>query len=114
MIGSRTVAAIAASGMTIEAVEIAVPTPKYRLMNTLSPRTTTPALTIALIALSVVASLPSILGSGSNAVVPLLIATPGTPGLSPILGGEGWRLVTASFVHLGGLHILFHMMCLCD
>jgi GlpG protein len=72
-----------------------------------------PVVTVTLIALSFAASLPLLLGGG-NSVVPLLIATPGTPGFSEILGGEVWRLITPIFVHFGFLHILFNMMWLWD
>jgi GlpG protein len=73
-----------------------------------------PVLTVTLIVLSVAASLPSILGSSANALVPLLIANPGHPGFADILNGEVWRLITPIFVHFGILHILFNMMWLWD
>jgi membrane associated rhomboid family serine protease len=76
-------------------------------------RARTPALTVTLIALSVLASLPSLLGM-PGAVAPLLIATPGSPGFSDILSGQVWRLITPIFVHFGILHILFNMMWLWD
>jgi membrane associated rhomboid family serine protease len=72
-----------------------------------------PILTVVLIALSVVASIP-ILTGGGNAVVPLLIATPGTATLAEVAHGEAWRLVTPIFIHFGVLHILFNMMWLWD
>jgi GlpG protein len=74
-------------------------------------RSRTPALTVTLIVLSVLASLPSLLGMQS-AVEPLLIAS--GPGFSDILGGQVWRLITPIFVHFGILHILFNMMWLWD
>jgi GlpG protein len=80
-------------------------------MNAIIHRGRTPALTVTLIALSVIASLPTLLGAG-GAVQPLLIAT--GPGFSDILGGQVWRLITPIFVHFGILHILFNMMWLWD
>jgi GlpG protein len=82
-------------------------------MNALTSRARSPVLTITLIALSVLASLPSLTG-GSAAFVPLLIATPGSDGFSEIMRGEVWRLLTPIFVHFGILHLLFNMMWLWD
>jgi membrane associated rhomboid family serine protease len=82
-------------------------------MNAYSPRGRVPVLTVTLIALSVAASLPSVLSPG-NTLVPLLMGRPGSPPFSDILGGEAWRLVTPIFVHFGVLHILFNMMWLWD
>jgi GlpG protein len=82
-------------------------------MSAVYGRPTTPILTITLIALSVVASLPSLLGGG-NALTPLLIASPGSGGFGEILGGQVWRLVTPIFVHFGILHLLFNMLWLWD
>jgi membrane associated rhomboid family serine protease len=77
-----------------------------------SPRTLPlPVLTITLIVLSVVASLPPL---GGTLPTSLLIANPGTPGFADVLGGEVWRLITPIFVHFGILHIFFNMMWLWD
>jgi GlpG protein len=82
-------------------------------MNALTSRTGSPVLTITLIALSVLASLPSLTG-GSGVFTPLLIATPGSEGFSEIMRGEVWRLITPIFIHFGILHLLFNMMWLWD
>ncbi len=68
--------------------------------------------TVAFIALSVLASLGSSLGSGVP--TPLLINEPGAPFFSSLAGGEAWRIVTPMFVHFGLLHIFFNMMWLWD
>src|SRR5712692_1997886 len=73
-------------------VEIIISTPNYGVMNTFSPRTTMPAVTVTLIGLSIAASLPSLLDPASI-FTPLLIASPGSSGFADILGGEVWRLV---------------------
>jgi GlpG protein len=68
--------------------------------------------TIALIATSIAASIPSVLGNGL--FVPFLIASPGMPAFAEILDGEVWRLVTPMFLHFGPLHLIFNMMWLWD
>ncbi|APV51209.1 hypothetical protein BWI17_16880 [Betaproteobacteria bacterium GR16-43] len=71
-----------------------------------------PFVTATFIALSVLASIPSVLGSG--VLTPLLINEPRAPFLASIAGGEAWRVVTPMFVHFGILHIAFNMMWLWD
>ena len=71
-----------------------------------------PAVTVAFIVLSVLASLTSALGSGVP--TPLLINDPGAPLFANVTRGEVWRLVTPMFVHFGILHIVFNMMWLWD
>jgi membrane associated rhomboid family serine protease len=80
-------------------------------MNAIMHRARVPALTVTLIVLSVLASLPTLIGAG-GAIEPLLIAS--SPGFTDILGGQVWRLITPIFVHFGILHILFNMMWLWD
>lgn len=68
--------------------------------------------TLALIAISVAASIPSVGGQG--VFDPFLIATPGSPPFGEILHGEIWRILTPIFLHFGPLHLLFNMMWLWD
>lgn len=83
-------------------------------MNAVAPRGNAPVLTISLIALSILASLPTLLASGDAVLAQFLIANPGSPGFSDILSGQVWRLITPIFLHFGILHILFNMMWLWD
>ncbi|CAN5322750.1 hypothetical protein BH11PSE11_BH11PSE11_28740 [soil metagenome] len=73
-----------------------------------------PPLTIALIAICAVVALLSGLGDSREALLPLLFATPGSDGMSDILSGQVWRLLTPAFIHFGVMHLLFNMMWLWD
>ena len=70
--------------------------------------------TIGLIALSVIASLPLLGGNLGAGYSWLLIDEPGYPPFASILGGEVWRLATPMFLHFGTLHLLFNMMWMWD
>jgi membrane associated rhomboid family serine protease len=86
---------------------------EIEVMSAVGPRSNTPVLTIALIALSVLATIPVLTGQ-FGVVIPLLFATPGSPPFAEILSGQVWRLITPIFVHGNALHILFNMMWLWD
>jgi membrane associated rhomboid family serine protease len=73
-----------------------------------------PVATVALIAACVAVALMTGLGSSARAVLPLLIAEPGTAPFAQVAHGELWRLATPMLLHFGLLHILFNMMWLWD
>jgi GlpG protein len=76
-----------------------------------TPLVRKPVLTIALIVLSVLASLPIL---GGSFPIALLIGNPGSPLFGDVLSGEVWRIITPIFIHFGILHLLFNMMWLWD
>ena len=79
-------------------------------------------LTLALIAVCVGVALATSLGSDHNEVMNALLIAPvaihgntiAWNGLSEVLHGQAWRLVTPIFLHFGVLHILFNMWWLKD
>ena len=73
-----------------------------------------PPLTVTLMAVSVLLSLASGLGSSLEMYAPYFIARPGTGALTSVFNGEVWRLLTPIFLHFGVLHLLFNMLWLWD
>lgn len=73
-----------------------------------------PPITLGLIAASGLVALWSALGARMESLPPLLIATPGVPGLQEVLRGEVWRLFTPAFIHFGLMHLAFNMLWLWD
>jgi membrane associated rhomboid family serine protease len=70
--------------------------------------------TLALVAICVAIAAISKLGDDRVSLLPYLIATPGQPGLSAVLSGEVWRLLTPAFIHFGVVHLLFNLLWLWD
>jgi membrane associated rhomboid family serine protease len=77
---------------------------EYEVQGALKPRL--PQLTIALIALSLIAAVLTRLGSERDLVVPFLI------NWYELSQGQWWRLITPIFLHFGLLHLLFNMVWL--
>ncbi|HLY53988.1 MAG TPA: rhomboid family intramembrane serine protease [Stellaceae bacterium] len=73
-----------------------------------------PAVTIALIAASIIVFLLSGGGTLIGPLLPLLLASRPDGGLQEVMAGQVWRLVTPIFVHFGVLHIFFNMVWLWD
>ena len=69
---------------------------------------------IALIAICLLVALMSGLGASTEALSPLLIATPGSEGFSDIMNGQIWRLITPVFIHFGFMHLFFNLMWVWD
>ncbi|MFZ6750679.1 rhomboid family intramembrane serine protease [Undibacterium sp. Ren11W] len=72
------------------------------------------SVSIVLIVLCGIVALLSRLGEARGVLVPLFIANPGSEGLSDILHGQVWRLVTPMFIHFGIMHFVFNMMWVWD
>lgn len=71
-------------------------------------------LTMVLIVVCVVVALASSFGDDVRFLYPFFITAYIGHGLSEIMSGEVWRLITPIFVHFGIIHILFNMLWLYD
>ena len=71
-------------------------------------------MTIGLVAISVLVSLLSGLGTNEAVLAPLMISNFSRPVLPEVMQGEIWRLLTPIFAHGGLMHIAFNMMWLWD
>jgi len=79
-------------------------------------------LTIVLIAISVIVSLPTSLGANNRLLQPFSITqytvdadyVKWQPGLPEIRSGQIWRLFTPMFIHFGIMHLFFNMLWLRD
>ena len=69
--------------------------------------------TLVLIIISVVIALASSFGDNIQIIYPFMISAY-TRGLSEIIQGEVWRLITPIFIHFGIIHIVFNMLWLFD
>ncbi|MFZ6758248.1 rhomboid family intramembrane serine protease [Undibacterium sp. Ji50W] len=69
---------------------------------------------IALIGICVVVALLSHLGESEEFLRILFIADPDHPGLSDVLSGQIWRLITPIFIHFNVMHIIFNMLWVWD
>ena len=73
-----------------------------------------PPATLALLSMSILLTLHSDFGQNTSALLPFLIASPGSSGLTEIRNGELWRLLTPMFLHFSVMHLLFNMMAFWD
>lgn len=80
-------------------------------MQKLKPYSTT---SIALIGICVVVALLSNLGESEEFLQTLFIADPDHSGLSDVLSGQIWRLITPIFIHFNLMHIMFNMLWVWD
>jgi len=68
--------------------------------------------TTALIVASVIVAIATFMGKPGETLNLVLIATPGSVGLTEIEGGQVWRLLTPVFVHFGAMHLVFNRLVL--
>jgi len=71
-------------------------------------------LSLALIFISVIVFIASSQGENTESLYPFFISKYVNAGLSEIMEGEVWRLITPIFIHFGLIHILFNSMWLYD
>jgi len=69
---------------------------------------------IAIIVICVCIAVISRLGDSLAALSPFFIASPGSDGLSDVMNGQLWRLVTPIFIHFGIMHLVFNLIWVWD
>ncbi|MFZ6693204.1 rhomboid family intramembrane serine protease [Undibacterium sp. SXout20W] len=69
---------------------------------------------IAIIIICLAIAALSRLGASIDSLSPFFIASPGSMGLSDVMHGQLWRLVTPMFIHFGIMHLVFNLMWVWD